>query len=122
MINFKTLELRQQWNSGKLNPRLQVIVMAVAEKIALDYNCVLFITSLFRPGDKGVHVYWRGIDIRTRNLLPGEAQNLTDWINNNFIYDMDRTNMKTAILHTIGKKAQLHIHLQTCYGKSDSWS
>jgi len=122
MINFKTEHIRIEWNSGKLDNRLKLIVLAVAEKLALDYNCVLFITSIFRKGDKGVHGAWRGVDIRTHNLLPGEAQDLTDWINNNFVYDLKRLNMKTAILHTVGGKSRLHIHLQTCYGKTDSWS
>ncbi len=110
MINFKTLKLQQQWNSGELNPMLTLIILAMTTMMAMKYNVILVITSLFRQGDKGVHGYWRGADVRTVNLKTSEVQAIVDWVNGLLIYDPDRPKMKIAIEHDVGRGN--HIHLQ----------
>jgi len=56
-----------------------------------------------------VHMYWRGLDIRTKDMPRGMAKRLTEFFNM-IRYDKKRPKKKTAILHNVGKGN--HIHLQ----------
>lgn len=69
------------------------------------------ITSIYRDGDPGVHgtMPVRGIDLRMRNMFIGKEIERT--INDEYIYDDNRPDLKCAILH--GEGANLHLHLQT---------
>ena len=68
------------------------------------------ITSLYRINDNGVHgtLPLRGIDLRCRESDFGKL--IEDYVNNKWIYDPDRPDMKCCIFHDIGQGA--HIHLQ----------
>ena len=116
MINFKTLKLQQQWNTGKLHWMLSFIVLGLAAMMAMKYNVVMLITSIFRVGDSGVHGFWRGVDIRTSNLRSGEAQSLVDWVNARFIYDPERPELTVALFHNAGRGSHIHlqVHPNTC--------
>ena len=67
------------------------------------------ITSAYRPGDKGVHGTQplRGLDLRCRSESMGQlvAQDL----NQRWIYDPERPQMKVAIYHDVGQGAHLHL-------------
>lgn len=67
-------------------------------------------TSLYRPGDTGVHGQMpvRGTDLRMRSRVIGEA--IESEINKAWIYDTKRPAMKCAILH--GEGSNMHLHLQ----------
>lgn len=68
------------------------------------------VTSLFRPGDPGVHgtIPLRGVDLRMRDSIKGLE--LAQMINAVWVYDPDRPHMKCAIFHDVGQG--MHMHLQ----------
>lgn len=69
----------------------------------------LTVTSLYRPGDSGVHgqIPLRGIDVRVRDQAIGEV--LAKVVNTAWVYDPTRPEMCCAVLHG----PVLHLHLQT---------
>jgi len=69
------------------------------------------ITSLYRPGDTGVHgtIPLRGVDLRLRNGRIGDA--LADLVNLAWVYDPDRPEKKCAIYHDVGKGEHLHLQV-----------
>jgi hypothetical protein len=68
------------------------------------------ITSLYRIGDSGVHgcLPLRGTDLRCRD--EGDGRLLETHVNDNWIYDPNRSEKKCAKLH--GEGSNLHLHLQ----------
>lgn len=113
MIQFKTSELRSQWNSGKLHPRLQVVILATAAFMLERFNIYMVITSIFRDSKpSSVHAHWRGVDIRVSYFKDDGAQVTADWINNSFAYDLGSEKL-TAFYGDDDHKD--HIHLQTSH-------
>lgn len=107
-IGFKYKYLKKQW--GTLldkNPELVIIALS----FAYYFNeTEIIITSIHRPKNKkSVHAYWRGIDLRSRNLNQNKLSFFVDFINR--IYPYKKGKIKTAIVHDSGKGE--HIHLQT---------
>ena len=68
-------------------------------------------TSVYRPGDSGVHGQMpvRGIDRRCRNAAIGNA--IKEWINRKWIYDLDRPDMLCCIFHKCDEHGW-HLHIQ----------
>lgn len=66
------------------------------------------ITSAFRKHDKGVHGYWRGLDLRCRNRKQGGL--VAKFINGLWRYDHKRPTIKVCIPH--GEGSHYHVHLQ----------
>jgi len=97
-IDFQQLEF--------VDIKLRKIHKWIEEKTGLTFT----ITSIYRINDPGVHgkLPVRGTDIRIRNKEIGEI--ITDYINKNWQYDINRPNLKCAVIH--GEGYNLHIHLQ----------
>jgi hypothetical protein len=76
------------------------------EEIGIEFT----ITSLYRPGDEGVHgtLPLRGVDIRVRNSELGQL--IMDMINRSWSYDKNRPEFDCALLH--GRDSNMHLHLQ----------
>jgi len=89
-----------------IDQNLRNILVWVEESTGLEFT----ITSIYRPGDSGVHgtMPVRGIDLRMRS--PEIGREVIDLINERWMYDPLRSSMKCAILH--GEKSNLHIHVQ----------
>jgi hypothetical protein len=68
------------------------------------------VTSLFRPGDKGVHgtIPVRGLDWRCRDAERGRV--IEEAVNSRWQYDPNRPNMKCCMFHSVGQG--WHLHLQ----------
>jgi len=97
-IDYKNLDFIHQMLRG--------ILAFVEDTSGLEFT----MTSQYRIGDPGVHgqLPLRGIDLRMRSHRIGEE--IARWVNENFIYDPDRPELKCAVLH--GKGFKLHLHLQ----------
>jgi len=103
MFHLKNLEILN------LDPMLIRIAWAVYDRFGLDV-----ITSGNRPGDKGVHGYFRGLDLRCRDGVVGGR--IASWINQYFRYDPERPKKVCAKWkHKKGKGPHLHfkVHLNT---------
>ena len=83
-------------------------MIALAEWVATRLSSIVF-TSAYREGE-GVHGTkpCRGIDIRS--YIYEDPKKVVDDINEHWEYDSDRSYLKCAVLHDVGKG--VHIHLQ----------
>jgi len=92
-----------------LHPTLNQIAEDVKEEFGIDV-----ITSAYRPGDKGVHGYFRGLDMRCRNASLGHA--IEDYVNERYEYDPKRPpalgfKLNCALWHKV-ENGGYHLHLQ----------
>jgi hypothetical protein len=111
MPSFKTEDIRHQWDDIRLSFKLKTIVgmVEVCFNKWLSKACV--ITSIYRPDDKGVHGHWRGVDVRTRNILKREAKEIEKYINYVWIYDPERPELNVALFHDSGLGEHLHLQI-----------
>jgi len=89
-----------------IDSKLKVILSYLEKETGLKFR----VTSLYRPGDAGVHgtLPLRGIDLGCRNLEVGEV--LAKLVNEKFVYDPSRPGKTCAMVHDAG--SGLHLHLQ----------
>lgn len=82
----------------------------IINQVEDEVGITLTVTSLYRPGDQGVHgtLPVRGVDVRCRDLAIGQA--IAAWINDRMVYDPDRPELLTCIVHDAG--SGLHLHIQ----------
>lgn len=88
-------------------------VHPILQELALEIYRLGFdtITSAYRPDDKGVHgtMPIRGLDFRCRDSIIGEK--LEEYINERWIYDHERPDIKVALYHDVGKGKHLHVQV-----------
>ena len=89
-----------------IDPKLRSLGIWIEKKTGMEFT----ITSLYRMGDSGVHgtLPLRGLDLRCRSLEVGLA--VEKLVNDNWIYDPNRTGLKCCFLH--GDDSNLHFHFQ----------
>ena len=70
------------------------------------------ITEGWRYG-VGVHSIepCRGIDLRSRDYSKRTLEALVNYINDNWIYDSERLDMKCVLVHDVGRGIHLHIQV-----------
>lgn len=74
------------------------------------YGVRFIVTSIYRPGDKGVHgtLPVRGVDVRMRDLEVGEL--IEEQVNRKWQYDPRRPSLEVCEGH--GEGANYHLHFQ----------
>ncbi len=112
MLNFLSNKFKEQFDDIRLSKLLRVIVFAAAAYTNHKFDRPLYITSVFRDGDKGVHGYWRGVDADNDNILIANKIDIVDFINMTFIYDPERPKFKVCIHHTVKGHGGDHLHFQ----------
>ncbi len=86
----------------------------LVRKIVLETQAAcgvrFIVTSIYRPGDKGVHgtLPVRGVDVRMRDLDLGLT--IEDKVNSLWQYDPRRPSIKVCEAH--GEGANFHLHFQ----------
>lgn len=83
-----------------LDVLLQAICLLAGDYCYRMFKRKLFVTSVFRQGDSGVHGAWRGLDADNDRLSHEEKGQLVNFINDNFQYDPDRPEKKVCVWHT----------------------
>lgn len=130
MILFKTDERLKKEFEEDINPRLKIILFALAEMLDYSKLGTLVITHLIRTQAeqdaiymsmnmkesirtaymkkkwRSVHQKGRGADISVANLK--NPQEITDWLNANFRYS-SRNFKPTCILEDLGHGSHLHL-------------
>ncbi len=86
------------------------MVVAIAEDIENHSGVEFTVSSLLRPGDKGVHGFGRGIDLSCQDHRLGEA--VQRYVNGRYVYDPARTTKMCCLYHKVDGGAW-HIHLQS---------
>ena len=89
-----------------IHPTLCELIRRVEETTGFEFT----ITSLYRIDDKGNHgqLPLRAMDLRCRSLAFGVP--IEEYVNDYWIYDPDRPDMKCCIIHDTGQG--LHFHFQ----------
>lgn len=95
----------------KLDPMLQMILCAMNLYTETFIGKEITLTSLIRKDNKkSPHYYGRGADIRSFDFTKKEIEHLLSYINEKFIYDENRPNLKTLICHDA--RQGIHLHAQ----------
>jgi hypothetical protein len=71
------------------------------------FGCEFTGTSMYRPGDPGVHGHGRGWDIRWRDEETGHI--MARKVNEKFQYDPARPGKQCCIYHDSGNGPHLHV-------------
>ena len=119
-LRFQTPELEQQWQAGVLHPALAAVVLFAARLHFLYTRQPALITSLYRPGDPGVHgqLPCQGADLSVRFLAGIQKDNWPAAINEAFPYVYTQAQGKqTALVHEAfdsagNSRGPVHLHLQ----------
>jgi hypothetical protein len=125
-LQFKSDRVAAEWSSVALNQLLKGIVMLADEYALTAHTWPFFITCVYRTpaendacygghGDhlSGVHVEWRGVDVRTRDQDPSAVMDVTTWVNDRWSYDPTRPGMKVCLNEGEGPGSTgNHLHFQ----------
>ena len=89
-----------------IHPTLRRMVKDIEDETGFEFT----ITSLYRIDDAGNHgqLPLRAMDLRCRGLAFGAS--IEEHVNQTWIYDPNRPDMKCCIIHDTGHG--LHFHLQ----------
>lgn len=124
MITFKTDKEKQEWESGKLDSRLYIIVCSLSGFVQNKFHKDIEITGIDRSQNEqdniykdnpdyqkakwySVHQFWRGVDISVKYFTDIEKLAILEFLNQ-FEYGNDK---KTALIHNAGYGT--HLHIQT---------
>ena len=124
IFEFKTDKIKQEFLSGELDYRLQIIIYALAGFVYHRYGKGLLFTEIFRTKETqdkyyaddpiykqkkwlSTHQYWRAADISIRYFTPQEIREIVIFLKH-FSYDVPSKSV--VLVHDIGLGA--HIHLQ----------
>lgn len=119
-ITFASFRQEQEFGSGKLPVLLLDIIENAAEYAVTTWGWIFCVTSIFRTPEENaqalaktaIHCYWRAVDIRTRGCEQEWIDDVTNWINDRFIYDPRRPALPVAYSAPHGDGP--HLHLQVC--------
>lgn len=116
MIQISNYKILKSLMLNTFHPKL--IALAIWTLHRISNFCI---TSAFRENDKGVHgtIPCRALDIRSRTF--SDPESITNDINDHWVYDPERPNLKCALYHDVGQGPHIHlqVHPNTQYlGKS----
>jgi hypothetical protein len=123
-MKFKSSRIESEWNDPRLSVMLKQIVEEAEAYARARHDWEFTLTCLMRTPKEndaqyyndgshltGVHVVWRGGDIRTRDVDPSAVQDVTTFINDRHVYDPTRPGMKVALLEGAATGGP-HVHIQ----------
>ena len=89
-----------------IHPILREMIRSVEDETGFEFT----ITSLYRLNDTGNHgtLPLRAMDLRCRSMAYGAA--IEEWVNNHWLYDLDRDHLQCCMIHDSGQG--LHFHFQ----------
>jgi hypothetical protein len=121
-MRFASARIESEWNDNKLKPILKEIVTDAGQHAAKKWNWEFFLTSIFRTkaedeklNASGIHVEWRAVDVRTKDQTAAAINGLAAYVNNKWIYDPLRPNLKVCFKepHGTGSHAHFQVHPNT---------
>ena len=136
---FKTHKISEEWKLLEIkNPLLYGMAMDAEGWLIKEAKKTPVCTSIYRSDKEqikiypayykrfrkprpSVHMYWRGLDIRTivwqykgykRYYEPMVIEGLLEYINKKYMYDPKRLKLKCLDWHTVPTSVE-HLHFQT---------
>jgi hypothetical protein len=120
VIDFRDDRVRQEWESGKVDPLLESIFLDAAQHAETVLQIPLIITCIWRSAEEdallngsGVHKVWRAIDVHADTWSDPKIGALAEYINSLWIYDPLRPSYKVALWEPHGTGP--HAHFQVCH-------
>ena len=112
MIRYIDQEMNNMFNSSLLHPQVFMLSLLASACSMHRFGKNLWVTSVFRQGDKGVHGHWRGVDLDNDEITIDNKILLADHLNKLFIYDPNRPELKVCLYHKVEGRGGDHFHLQ----------
>jgi hypothetical protein len=117
-MKFASARIEREWNDGRLKPISKEIVTDAARYAAQKLNWEFFLTSIFRTKEEdaalqasGIHVEWRAVDVRIKDQSSAAVENLAAYVNDKWIYDPLRPNLKVCFKEPHGSGAHAHFQV-----------
>jgi hypothetical protein len=120
--NESAKRLEEEWKDARLEPMVKTIVEDAASYAEKKHRWEFVITSIHRtPAEdaalhaSGIHVEWRAVDVRTSDRKQGEINRVAEYVNEKYVYDAARPNMKVCFTepHGNGVHAHYQVHPHT---------
>lgn len=121
-MKFKSIRVAGEWDSPSLFPILKQIVSGAEAYALAKYDWDFLVTCIYRSPDEnealtgnrdGVHVNWRGVDVRTFGIEDDAVLDVAAWTNEHWQYDETRPMMKVCIGESEGPQSSgRHLHFQ----------
>ena len=118
-MRFISDRVQAEWKSPKLSITTRLIVEDAA-RIAKSLGWEMLLTCIYRTqtedeslGGSGIHVAWRAVDVRTRDVKLEKIDKVVALVNNKWEYDPKRPTMTVAYAKPHG--SGLHIHFQSTF-------
>ena len=112
MIRYVNEELDSMFNSPALHPQVQMLALLTSAYCMHHFGKNVYVTSVFRGGDRGVHGAWRGCDTDNDKLTVEQKKEVAEYLNMLFIYDLSRPRFKVCVYHKVEGRGGDHWHLQ----------
>ena len=118
MLHYTNDEQEIEFRDTRLDPRVRAIALLAAAYSFYRFGELLWLTSVYRSDDPGVHGCWRGVDMdNDAGLNASQKQEICDYINWLFSYDPERPKYKVCLYHTVegtpdNPKKGDHLHFQ----------
>ncbi len=120
MIGYINDNLETEFNDSRLDPIVKMVVLAASGYVSQKYGEAIFITSVFRPVSsnptdiKSCHNFWRAVDADNdfAGLGADAKQDVCEWINKMFCYDLTRPDKMVCLLHSVVGRGGDHWHIQ----------
>ena len=111
---FKSKKIGREFTL--LDPRLQFVIYAYAAFMWHNFKVETVVTCIWRMG--GVHEDYRGVDVRTKDILADYTDAGIQFVNEILVYDPDRPGHKVAHDERETEKRSTkatgpHIHFQS---------
>ena len=113
MLHYSDAEQEEEFKDVRLNPLVRAITLLAASYSFYRFGEIIWLTSVFRKGDPGVHGAWRGTDAdNDKGLKPKQKEEIRDYINKLFSYDPERPRLNVCVYHTVKGRGGDHLHFQ----------
>lgn len=123
-LTFASIRIEREWSDGRLDRRVREVVLDAAEFLYEEFGVIADLGSIYRTnGEEAdisiatgkptthIHVAWRAVDIRVRNLTRTMIDALVAYLKARWIYDPTRPQLDVVFAEKHGTGP--HIHLQS---------
>lgn len=116
-MKYKAKRIENEWKDSKMSETLKKIVDEAAKYAKKEWKWDFFLTSIYRTPEEdaalhasGIHTFWRAVDVRTKDQKKEAVEGVSDYINERWVYDPKRPNMKVCFKEPHGNN--IHAHFQ----------
>lgn len=130
-MKFASKRIEDEWFSGSLFPMTAEIVKAGQDHVYDRWGWEFVLTCVWRSvvedaqyEGSGIHPAWRAVDVRDRDIHPEAVDDLTSFLNQQYVYDRTRTWLTVCYSKPHGSGPHVHIqaHMNTARRKPETFT